>query len=141
MLAAQQNRRRRTTERASEDDHVVVGVHGAMLTLPEKAGRLKGRKAEREADFLFELSCSVWPFSLPTFQPSSLSGSCTIRRPMEQIIHHLLAAWMQFVLDWGYLGIFVMMLFELTAVRIPAQVVIPPAAYWAAQGKLNIVGV
>ena len=60
---------------------------------------------------------------------------------MEQTIHHLLAVWMQFVLDWGYLGIFVMMVFESTAVPIPAEVVIPPAAYWAAQGKLNIVGV
>ncbi len=60
---------------------------------------------------------------------------------MEQTLHHLLAVWMQFVLDWGYLGIFVMMVFESTAVPIPAEVVIPPAAFWAAQGKLNIVGV
>lgn len=60
---------------------------------------------------------------------------------MEQNIHHLLAAWMQFVLDWGYLGIFAMMVLESTAVPIPAEVVIPPAAYWAAQGKLNIAGV
>lgn len=48
---------------------------------------------------------------------------------------------MQFVLDWGYLGIFIMMAFESTAVPIPAEVVIPPAAYWAAQGKLNVTGV
>ncbi len=60
---------------------------------------------------------------------------------MESTIHHLLAVWMQFVLDWGYLGIFIMMAFESTAVPIPAEVVIPPAAYWAAQGKLNIWGV
>ncbi len=45
---------------------------------------------------------------------------------------------MQFVLDWGYLGVFVMMVFESTAVPIPAEVVIPPAAYWAAQGRFNI---
>jgi membrane protein DedA with SNARE-associated domain len=60
---------------------------------------------------------------------------------MEQTLHHLLATWMQFVLDWGYVGIFVMMAFESTAVPIPAEIVIPPAAYWAAQGKLSIVGV
>jgi membrane protein DedA with SNARE-associated domain len=60
---------------------------------------------------------------------------------MVETLHHLLAAWMQFVLDWGYIGIFVMMVFESTAVPIPAEVVIPPAAYWAAQGKLSIVGV
>ncbi len=57
---------------------------------------------------------------------------------MQQTLHHLLATWMQFVLDWGYLGVFVMMVFESTAVPIPAEVVIPPAAYWAAQGRFNI---
>lgn len=48
---------------------------------------------------------------------------------------------MQFILDWGYVGIFVMMAFESTALPIPAEIVIPPAAYWASQGKLNIWGV
>jgi membrane protein DedA with SNARE-associated domain len=57
---------------------------------------------------------------------------------MQETLHHLLAVWMQFVLDWGYLGVFVMMVFESTAVPIPAEVVIPPAAYWASQGRLNI---
>jgi len=46
---------------------------------------------------------------------------------------------MQFVLDWGYLGVFVMMFFESTALPIPAEIVIPPAAYWAAQGRFNVV--
>ena len=48
---------------------------------------------------------------------------------------------MQFVLDWGYAGVFVMMLFESTALPIPAEVVIPPAAYWAAQGRFNIAAI
>src|SRR5216117_3463241 len=56
-------------------------------------------------------------------------------------LHHLLASWMQFVLDWGYVGIAIMMAFESTAVPIPAEVVIPPAAFWAAQGKMNVVAV
>jgi membrane protein DedA with SNARE-associated domain len=60
---------------------------------------------------------------------------------MTETIHHLLAVWMQFILDWGYVGIFVMMAFESTALPIPAEIVIPPAAYWASQGKLNIWGV
>ena len=58
---------------------------------------------------------------------------------MESTLHHFFAVWMQFVLDWGYLGVFVMMFFESTAVPIPAEIVIPPAAYWASQGRLNIV--
>ena len=48
---------------------------------------------------------------------------------------------MQFVLDWGYLGVFVMMLFESTALPIPAEVVIPPAAYWASQGRFNVAAI
>ena len=60
---------------------------------------------------------------------------------MEQTIHHLLAVWMQFILDWGYLGIFIMMACESTALPIPAEVVIPPAAFWASQGKLSLWGV
>ena len=57
------------------------------------------------------------------------------------MLHHLLVVWMQFVLDWGYLGVFVMMLFESTALPIPAEVVIPPAAYWASQGRFNVVAI
>jgi membrane protein DedA with SNARE-associated domain len=60
---------------------------------------------------------------------------------MQDTLHHLLAAWMHFVLEWGYLGIIVMMALESTAVPIPAEVVIPPAAFWASQGKLNIFAV
>src|SRR5258707_15649949 len=82
-------------------------------------------------------------FNIPRL-PSALSPRpswSTIRRPMEQTLHHLLATWMQFVLDWGYVGIFVMMALESTAVPMPAEIVIPPAAYWAAQGKFHIAGV
>jgi len=52
-------------------------------------------------------------------------------------LHQFFATWMQFVLDWGYIGIFVMMAFESTALPIPAEVVMPPAAYWASQGRFN----
>src|SRR5260370_20543085 len=45
---------------------------------------------------------------------------------------------MKFVLDWGCLAVLVMMFFESTAVPIPAEIVIPPAAYWAAQGRFNV---
>src|SRR5512141_2866530 len=57
---------------------------------------------------------------------------------MEATIHHLLAVCMKFVLDTGYFGVFVLMVFESTAVPVPAEIVIPPAAYWAAQGHFNL---
>jgi membrane protein DedA with SNARE-associated domain len=52
--------------------------------------------------------------------------------------HHFFLTWMQFINDWGYLGIFLMMAFESTALPIPAEIVIPPAAYWASQGRFNL---
>jgi membrane protein DedA with SNARE-associated domain len=52
--------------------------------------------------------------------------------------HHFFLTWMQFINDWGYLGIFLMMAFESTALPIPAEIVMPPAAYWAAQGRFNL---
>ena len=57
---------------------------------------------------------------------------------MEQTLHKLLVFWMHFVLEWGYAGIFLMMVFESTAAPIPAEVVLPPAAFWASQGHFNI---
>ena len=54
-----------------------------------------------------------------------------------QWFHHFFLTWMQFILDWGYLGIFIMMTFESTALPIPAEIVMPPAAYWASQGHFN----
>ncbi|MGZ7032580.1 MAG: DedA family protein [Thermoanaerobaculia bacterium] len=60
---------------------------------------------------------------------------------MGETIHRLLATWMQFVLDWGYIGIFLMMVCESTALPIPAEVVLPPAAFWAARGRFNLVAI
>ena len=61
-----------------------------------------------------------------------------IRYHAGRMIHHWFASWMHLIEVWGYLGIFVMMAFESTALPIPAEVVIPPAAYWASQGRFNI---
>src|SRR4051794_20635181 len=57
---------------------------------------------------------------------------------MEQTLHKLLVFWMALANDWGYFGIFLMMMFQSTALPIPAEVVLPPAAFWAAQGRFNI---
>lgn len=49
--------------------------------------------------------------------------------------------WFQWVHDWGYLGIIVLMALESSIVPIPSEVVIPPAAYWALQGRFSFAGV
>lgn len=49
--------------------------------------------------------------------------------------------WFQWVHDWGYVGIIVLMAMESSIIPIPSEVVIPPAAYWATQGRYSFSGV
>lgn len=53
------------------------------------------------------------------------------------MVHHLLTVWFEFVLQWHYLGIFLLMALESTVFPIPSEIIIPPAAYWAAQGSFD----
>jgi membrane protein DedA with SNARE-associated domain len=57
------------------------------------------------------------------------------------VLHDLIQAWFEFVRDWGYLGVALLMAAESSILPVPSEVVMPPAAYWAAQGKLNFWGV
>ncbi|MGC3988223.1 MAG: DedA family protein [Chthoniobacteraceae bacterium] len=57
------------------------------------------------------------------------------------MMHHLISLWFQWVQDWGYLGIIALMAMESSIFPVPSEVVIPPAAFLAAQGKLNFWGV
>jgi len=56
-------------------------------------------------------------------------------------MHHLLETWFSWVLTGGYTGIVVLMAMESSIFPVPSEIVIPPAAFLAAQGKLNPVGV
>jgi membrane protein DedA with SNARE-associated domain len=56
-------------------------------------------------------------------------------------MHQLLETWFHWVLSGGYLGIIVLMAMESSIFPVPSEVVIPPAAFLAAQGKLNFTGV
>ena len=57
------------------------------------------------------------------------------------MFHHLLKIWFEFVLQWHYIGVTLLMAVESTVIPIPSEIIIPPAAYWAAQGHLNFWGV
>ncbi|HJT80702.1 MAG TPA: DedA family protein [Chthoniobacterales bacterium] len=48
---------------------------------------------------------------------------------------------MEWVLTGGYAGIIILMAMESSIFPVPSEVVIPPAAFLAAQGKLNFWGV
>ena len=56
-------------------------------------------------------------------------------------MHHLLEIWFGWVLSGGYVGIVVLMAMESSIFPVPSEIVIPPAAFLAAQGKLSFAGV
>lgn len=56
-------------------------------------------------------------------------------------MHHFLEVWFRWVLNGGYGGIIVLMAMESSIFPVPSEVVIPPAAFLAAQGHLNFWGV
>jgi len=53
----------------------------------------------------------------------------------------LLRTWFHWVDAWGYFGVFVLMAMESSIIPVPSEVVMPPAAYWAAQGRMSLAGV
>jgi membrane protein DedA with SNARE-associated domain len=57
------------------------------------------------------------------------------------MMHDLFATWFGWVRDWHYLGVFLLMAMESSIIPVPSEVVIPPAAYWASQGEMSMVGV
>ena len=56
-------------------------------------------------------------------------------------MHHLVEIWFGWVRDGGYLAIIVLMALESSVVPVPSEIVIPPAAFLAAQGNLSFAGV
>ncbi len=57
------------------------------------------------------------------------------------MFHQLFATWMTFVQTQGYLGVFLLMAVESTVFPLPSEIVVPPAAYYAAQGQMSFWGV
>ena len=57
------------------------------------------------------------------------------------MLHGLLQVWFGWVRDGGYLGIIALMAMESSIFPVPSEIVIPPAAFWAAQGKMSYSGV
>jgi membrane protein DedA with SNARE-associated domain len=57
------------------------------------------------------------------------------------MLHGLIALWFSWVRDGGYWGVFILMALESTIVPVPSELVMPPAAFWAAQGNMNFWGV
>jgi membrane protein DedA with SNARE-associated domain len=57
------------------------------------------------------------------------------------MLHDLLLVWFGWVRDGGYLGVVVLMAMESSILPVPSEIVIPPAAFWAAQGQMTFTGI
>ncbi|MBE7159294.1 MAG: DedA family protein [Rhodospirillales bacterium] len=57
------------------------------------------------------------------------------------MLHHLVEVWYNWVREGGYWAVFVLMAMESSIIPVPSEIVIPPAAFLAAQGDLSYTGV
>lgn len=55
-----------------------------------------------------------------------------------ELLHQIVDAIVAFVGQWGYLGIFIMMLLESTFFPFPSEVVMIPAGYLAFKGEMSL---
>lgn len=53
------------------------------------------------------------------------------------MLHELIKIWFDWVDQWGYWGVFVLMALESSIIPVPSEIVMAPAAYWAAQGRMD----
>jgi membrane protein DedA with SNARE-associated domain len=56
-------------------------------------------------------------------------------------LHALVPLWFNLLDQWGYAGVIVLMAMESSIFPVPSEVVIPPAAFWATQGRMSFWGV
>jgi membrane protein DedA with SNARE-associated domain len=57
------------------------------------------------------------------------------------MLHEWMKIWFTWVENWGYWGVFILMAMESSIIPVPSEVVLPPAAFWAAQGRMEFWGV
>jgi membrane protein DedA with SNARE-associated domain len=62
-------------------------------------------------------------------------------RTKSFMLHELVRTWFGWVEAWGYFGVFLLMAMESSIIPVPSEVVMPPAAFWAAQGRMNLAAV
>ncbi len=60
---------------------------------------------------------------------------------LSSSLHELMKFWFELVRDGGYAGVVLLMAMESSIFPVPSEIVVPPAAFWAAQGKLDFWGV
>ena len=56
-------------------------------------------------------------------------------------MHHLVELWFGWVRDGGYWAIILLMAMESSVIPVPSEIVIPPAAFMVAEGRMSMAGV
>lgn len=54
------------------------------------------------------------------------------------MIHATITWLLDTILTFGYPGIFLLMAMESSIIPLPSELIMPPAGYWAAEGKMNM---
>ena len=99
------------------------------------------KEGEREEGDLFFQAHS---FILTGFEYETsllLGRGATYVSFLTHMLMELIRVWFGWVEAWGYVGIFTLMAMESSIIPVPSEIVMPPAAYWAAQGKMDFAGV
>ena len=60
---------------------------------------------------------------------------------LSTLVYPWLKIWFGWVDHFGLWGVFVLMAMESSIIPVPSEVVLPPAAYWAEQGRMNFTAV
>lgn len=60
---------------------------------------------------------------------------------LHSLMHNFIVIWFGWVAKWGYLGVFLLMAMESAVFPVPSEIVVPPAAFLAAEGHLSFWGV
>jgi membrane protein DedA with SNARE-associated domain len=68
-------------------------------------------------------------------------GAWLLSKSMHDLIHSWIHTWFAWVEEGGYWAVILLMAMESSIFPVPSEVVMPPAAFLAAQGKMNLWGV
>lgn len=60
---------------------------------------------------------------------------------LHEHLHGMIITWFSWLDQWGYTGIVILMAMESSIIPVPSELVIPPAAFWASQGRMSLAGV
>src|SRR5262245_7949778 len=109
--------------------------------MPTPMPTTRPRKIRAVSERIMRRRGSAMAVAIATLRAASMGSRCaepdSLPRCARRMLHDLVQTWFRLVHDWGYLGVFLLMAAESSILPVPSEVVMPPAAYWAAQGRMD----